>query len=146
MWQFISDWSGWIVTGGAIAGVLGYAIGLPAVLRILASLIDIVSPLLKAIVEGAVELVRWLLRWFWNTLVWPEDPKQPSARRAIGDICDDWVTILFCGLVLYGTWAIMDTRHDRTIDALAACQTEKVKLQRLDRKVKPKQEDWFRLW
>lgn len=47
--------------GGAIFGVLGYFLGFPQLLSIIASLLDIASPVLKGFVEGAV--------WFFGKFV-----------------------------------------------------------------------------
>lgn len=126
MLQWLSDWFPWIVGGGAIAGVVGAAMGLSSVMKILATIIDVVSPVAKWVLECLVAL----LGWFWRTVIWPANPERPSFRRGIRDICDDWVTICTVAVLFWGLWAVMDARHDMTVEQLGTCQTDVAKLKK----------------
>lgn len=116
----------WGFGGLAALGLLGLAVwvfGLGSVLRILATLLDIISPILKGIAQGAVDALSWL----WTTVVWP----------GVKDICDNWATLaLVAMLTLLPYWYLGHVVTDRTeiVHILRQCQGDL----RVERSKRPK--------
>ena len=135
--SLLDSWGTWAVAVGGLAGILGWAVGLPAVLRILAVLAEAVGPILKGISAALVAV----FGWFWRTIIWPSDPKQPSIRRGVHDIADDWVTIVCVIFLMWGVWAASQWQVDQLTDNLSTCQSEVLKLQKQYRS--PQSQDWF---
>lgn len=141
--SLLNDWGTWIVTFGGLAGLLGWAVGLPSVLKVLSTLIDVLSPIAKLFSEGFATGVRWL----WRTLVWPDDPKQISIRRGVTDIADDWVTIGCVALLMWGVWTTSQWQVDNLTDNLSTCQSEVVKLKKVQtQKTRPSNDFLWPLW
>lgn len=113
-------WGTLIVTFGGLAGLLGWAVGLPSVLKILSAIIDVVSPIAK-LVTGAVAGAS---RWVWYTVCWP----------ALKDIFDNWRTAIFAIATVVSMGLYMDYRMDKAVnkltDNLSTCQSEVVKLKK----------------
>lgn len=135
MSNLLNEWGPWVVGVGSIFGILGWAVGLPAALRILSAIIDVLSPILRIVTESIAGAAKWL----WNTIVWP----------ALEDIFDNWRTICFVVAVVLGTIWTMDTRMDlkmdRVVDQLSTCQNEMVKLKKANR-LRPSNDFFWPFW
>lgn len=144
MLEVLHSWIPWIAAGGAIAGLVGWAIGLSKVISIISTLLDVLAPILKGISTAIVAF----LGWCWHVFIWPDNPRQPSFRRGITDICDDWVTILTAAGLMWGVYMTMDWKVDKVVDQLGTCQTEIVRLKKAAEKLQHPQEQpsWWWSW
>lgn len=120
----------WLLGGGALTGVAFWALGGPAVLRIIASLLDIISPLLHGLGWFLVEFLKVLWKGF-------------------KDIVDDWVTIVTVATAAFFLYTGLEAKH--TIESLNT-KTEiaqlKSDLKKCKPGYKPKTEGngWFERW
>jgi uncharacterized membrane protein YqhA len=80
MQQLIDSWLTWLGLGGLGVGALlaaAWFFGLMPIIGAIATVVaGVLTPILKAIVEGMI--------WLWANVFWP----------GIVDILDDWVTIV----------------------------------------------------
>lgn len=113
-----------------VAGSIGWLLGFSAVLRVIAAIVDVVSPVLKMVVEVMVDATKWLV----SNIAWP----------AIKDIFDDWPTAVFLATAVAVVWFWVDHRMDKVVDQLGQCQTEVVKLKKAKTPQKAPEYQW--LW
>lgn len=129
--QQLDSWVPWFAFIGGSMGLIGWAVGLPAIIRILASVIDVLAPILRMLTSA----ISGVASWIWHTICWP----------ALKDIFDNWRTAIFVvGTAILLVWAMdarMEIKMDAVVDQLSACQSEVTKLQRAY-KIKPGN-DWF---
>lgn len=122
--NFLSNWH--LYLGGAVGlfGVASYFLGLSSVLRIFASILEIITPALRGIVEALIE---------WIKIMW----------EGFKDIVDSWKT--FATVVSLCVVAYMSAKIPAKIEQ-HKCKTE---TQQLKKQVPPKkktpevQYKWF---
>ena len=95
--NYLNNWLGLLGIGGLGAlGAAAWFFGLSSVLKILATAFDIVSPILKGIVEALVEYVKILWAGF-------------------KDVVDSWMTMVFVLSLAVGVWGTMKV-YDKVED------------------------------
>lgn len=97
-------------------GLLGLSGLLGLMAKVLGAIVEIATPILKAIVDGII--------WIWQKILWP----------GIVDILDTWATVLTVGAMMAGLFLYIrvndDIRYNNQTRQLNACHGELKKLKR----------------
>lgn len=107
----VVSWLPWVgVPAVAGLGVLWWLAGGATVLKILATVFDIISPLLKGIVTGLVSL--------WENIFWP-------GLKNIFSQMVTLITVVTMGVILYTAQDVRDDiMTNRIMNELSSCKTE----------------------
>ncbi len=112
--KWLSDFGSWLpwLGLGTAAGATGLVLlfGGAAVLSVVASVVEVLAPLVRAFVEAMIEWVKIM----WNGFV---------------DVIDNWKTIAFVLSLCAAVWAYtkVDTKMDMG-DRIEQCQAQVTKL------------------
>lgn len=126
MFQLLNNWQLYLGGSVALLGAASYFLGIGAILRIVASVSEVIAPLLRGLMEAIVE---------WTKIMW----------EGFKDILDSWktvLTVLTLLAVAYGT-----AKVPAKIDELE-CRQQIEALKKRIPKATPKQSttEWRWFW